>query len=167
MDSFTVAGSASPSAGAMSFSNLLAGVDPYGGNSTPLATPYVPAPDDPYATTAAYDRAHMGLPDDIATYVIPPGLESSTGAVAGTPIFSSVQGAYEKVSNEVAGAITTIKGTAASVFQGVKNVGSSVVNGVSSGVKSLYWYAFLLIGLLFVGLYFVGKGGLVGQVRPA
>lgn len=161
----TVAGSAQPSAGAMNFSNLLAGVDPYGGNSTPFATPYVPAPDSEAATTAAYDRSHIGLPDDIDTYVVPPGLEQTTAALSGTPLFSSIQGVYENVSNEVAGAITTVKGAAASVFQGVKNVGSSVVNGVSTGLNKLYWYLLLLVGVLFAGIYFAGKGGLVGQAR--
>lgn len=157
-----VAVSAQPTAGAVDFANLLSGTQNDVGY-TPNATPYVPAPGSDASVSSAYDRAGLGLPNDIDSYVIPPGLENTTASLGDSPVLSSVQGIYDGLKNDVSGAITTVSNATKAAFTGVTNVGGNIVNATKSAITSTLWWIVLLVGGLFVGLYFLGKSGLVGQ----
>ena len=121
------------------------------------------------------DLTPMGLPSDTSNY-IPAGFSGTENALPPSPsgitsitesIWNSVKqdsiGAIDWTENKVSSAGTVVKSGLESAVAKAESVAGEAVTKVESVLKTEYVY--ILVGLVVIGgvLYFIGKGGLVGQ----
>lgn len=154
--------------------------------------PYTPINGGP---PGASNYNGIGLPADPVSSAPPSGLESSQGADQASPPISNAQSIWDTIKSDsssaihwvgteiaggasgaknliedgVGGAYSEAKTIVGTVYDDAASAVGTVYNDVSSPVKSILsgtvWYVVLIVGVVAAGLYFVGKGGLAGQVR--
>lgn len=109
----------------------------------------------------------------------PKGFESTTASQPPAPPISTIDSIWDTIKQDSLGAVdwtgqaidstySNAKSVANNVYDdlksGVSKVGGDVTAGLASPLQNIYWY--LIIGVVIIGgaLYFVGRGGAIGQV---
>lgn len=114
----------------------------------------------------------IGLPADPNPVSPPLGLESTPSAVAEPPLISSVTPSiWQTIKSDSVNVFHSVIEESETAVKDAYGVGKSavttVVTDVGAPIKSVLTgtYMYLLLGLVVVagGLYFIGKGGGIGQ----
>jgi len=152
-------------------------LDVFGSGSTTTTT------SDPSASTP------IGLPVDPNSSLPPAGLESTASAISSAPNISSSQGIWGTITSDFSAGFTYIEDAASSaasaveavpgeIYGGAKSVVSTVYTDVKSGVttvvsdvekpiagalSNIYMYVIGAVVILAGAIYFIGKGGAIGQ----
>lgn len=121
----------------------------------------------------------------------PPGLESASQATGPAPAISDSQGWWGSITSEMSAGFSWVSGKAHAaadyvenipgeiyggtknvikhvyhdVEEGVETVVGDVAKPLTSGLSSTYWYIIGGVVVLAGALYFIGKGGALGQAR--
>ena len=130
------------------------------------ATPYVP---EGYPETWSAAYRPLGLPMDPMYNIALPGLEGADAAIEGTPILSSIQSTFDKITSDSYGALQSVYDSGKKaigtlyddVAHGVGNVYDDVTKPVTSLLDNVYWKVILAVVVVGGALYFIGKGGAV------
>lgn len=109
----------------------------------------------------------MGMPTSDGTTTNPsvdisnPDQSTSGGFISSLESYagSAVDSAESAVSGAASSLVTSAENSVATVYGAAKNVGSSVVNSVEGVTSFAVNQVVLLIAVLGVALYFVGKTG--------
>lgn len=115
---------------------------------------------------SSQDLSPMGLPAD-DTNIPPLGFDGTQAAVQSAPAISSAQSIWDKIKTDASSAIDYVESAPGKVIGAAESESNSILqnaeNAVAAPLKSTYMY--LLLGLVVLGgvLYFVGKGGAIGQ----
>lgn len=133
----------------------------------------------------------IGLPADPSSSLPPAGLETTVAAVAPAPTVTNAQSFWGGIKDDFKEGFNYVEGVGRSAADSVeaipgeiygagKSAISTVYNDVESGVStvvsdvtkpignvlsSTYWYVIGAVVVLAGGLYFVGRGGVVGQAK--
>lgn len=107
----------------------------------------------------------LGLPADPSPYSLPPGLESTQGAVSNFNLFPDVQAVWNVITRNAESAADYAEQAVKSVYDKGKGAISTVYDDVtapvSSAIDNAYWK--IILAAIVVGgvIYFAGKGGAI------
>lgn len=107
----------------------------------------------------------LGLPADPAPKTLPPGLESTQGAVSNFNLFPELTFAWDQITRNSESAADYlqqgIESAYGTVKKGLGTVYDDISAPVTSAVDNLYWK--IIIAAVVVGgvVYFAGKGGAI------
>ena len=109
----------------------------------------------------------IGLPSDPVLQTPPVGLSGAGATVADAPQVGTIQNIWNTIKSESEGAIQTAENLVASGYDTAKNAAGTVLSDVEKPVQGVltgvYWYAVIAVVVIAGALYYVGKGGAIGQ----
>lgn len=108
----------------------------------------------------------LGLPPDPSPYTIPPGLESTQGAVSTfDALFPEITYVWDAIKRNSESAADYLEQGVKDAYSATKNVVSTVYDDVtkplSDAVDNAYWKVLLAVIVVGGALYFIGKTGAV------
>ena len=120
----------------------------------------------------------IGLPVDNQSSAPPPGFDSTVSSVQPAPPISTVDKIWGSISSTASSVVSKIEAAPGealdwtegeiksgynTVKSGVGTVVSDVTSPVTSSLKSVYVYAIVGVIVLAGAIYFIGRGGAIGQ----
>lgn len=108
----------------------------------------------------------LGLPPDPSPYTIPPGLESTQGAVSTfDALFPEITYVWDAIKRNSESAADYLEQGVKDAYSATKNVVGTVYDDVtkplSDAVDNAYWKVLLAVIVVGGALYFIGKTGAV------
>jgi hypothetical protein len=109
----------------------------------------------------------LGLPADNQSSAAPPGFESTVGAVQPAPPVSTIDKIWDTIKTDSSSAVSWGEDEVKAAYSNTKAAAGTVVSDVTSPIasatKSIYMYAILGVIVLAGAIYFIGRGGAIGQ----
>ncbi len=126
-------------------------------------------PTDPnYYFSNSPAASPIGLPADQQPTDPPPGFESTVASISAPPAIATVSPSiWNTIKQDSQSALTwtenEIKAGYSTGKSAVSTVVSDVTAPVTGAVKTIYLYAILGVIVLAGAIYFIGRGGAIGQ----